>query len=495
MSISLDEDGFRIVVEHCIDAVALLQSDGKASYVSPPVAQFLGYTPAEFVAFDAFQIVHPDDRPDAAARFTELLKQPGGSQTVVNRVRHKDGSWRWIETLSTNQLEVPKVGAVISSFRDITDRKRAEKTFRDAEEKLRFIVESATEFAIFTTDLDGLVSSWNSGATRIFGYDEREIIGQDCRMLFTPEDNARDKPESEMHDALVRGHGNDERWHVRKDGSRFWGSGMMMPLCDDAGTIHGYLKICRDMTREKRAADALREADRRKDEFIAILAHELRNPLASISNAAQLLRISDNESYSEWCQQVIERQSGHMARLLDGLLDISRITLGKIQLRKERLDLSGIILRSVELLRPLIQQKKQRLTLANSPREMPIIGDATRIEQVVVNLLTNAINFTDEGGHISVTAQRDDREAVVTVEDTGIGIPPEMHTRIFELFAQVDRSIDRSQGGLGIGLTLAQTLIELHGGRICVESNGLSQGSKFTITLPVADDQELPDGG
>ena len=199
----------------------------------------------------------------AAGRFAEFAAQPGASQSVCNRVRHKDGSWRWIETVATNQLLDPILQAVVASFRDVTDRKRAEDAARAAEEKFRFIVESATEFAIFTTDLAGRVDSWNSGAQRILGYDEHEILGQDCRLVFTPEDNAMDQPDREMHSALTRGSGSDERWHLRKGGERFWASGLMMPLRDDAGTVRGYLKILRDMTRQKRTDEALRASEER----------------------------------------------------------------------------------------------------------------------------------------------------------------------------------------------------------------------------------------
>lgn len=491
MSQLLDDERFKSLVEHSLDAMALIEPDGKVSYVSPAIVRVLGYTPEEFVSLEPFEAVHPSDRDEARHRFAELVGQQGNTQTATNRARHKDGSWRWIETVATNHLQAPSIRAIIANFRDVTDRKRAENTLREDEEKFRFIVESATEFAIFTTDLDGRVNGWNSGASRLLGYDETEIIGQDCRIFFTPEDNAEDEPEKEMHDALLQGSGNDEKWHVRKDGSHFWGSGLMMPLRDDAGNTHGYLKIFRDMTREKLAEEALKESDRRKDEFLGMLAHELRNPLSAISNAARLLHMPGSEHNLQWSQRVIERQSKHLARLLDDLLDISRITQGKIRLVKERLDFAPVIARAVEAVRPLIEQKKHSLTLSMSPGAMSVFGDPTRLEQVLVNLLINAIKYTDEGGRISVTAQGG-KEAVIAVQDTGVGIAPEMLPRIFELFVQVDRSLDRSQGGLGIGLTLARSLVEMHGGKIVAKSDGPGKGSEFTISLPIADEHDRP---
>ncbi|MDG3008329.1 PAS domain-containing hybrid sensor histidine kinase/response regulator [Paludisphaera mucosa] len=480
-----------MLVEHSLDALATIEPDGRVSYVSPGIARVLGYTPEEFAELGAFDVVHPDERREAEARFSELLERPGGSQTAVIRVRHRDGAWRWIETVSTNQLDSAGVGVVVANFRDVTDRKRSEDAAREADEKFRHIVESATEFAIFTTDLEGRVDGWNSGAVRLLGYDEGEILGRDCRIFFTPEDNEADAARGEMHDALKRGSGDDERWHVRKDGSRFWGSGLMMPLKDDAGAVVGYLKIFRDMTREKRDAEALAEAARRKSEFLAILAHELRNPLAAIDNASQLLLVADgDDGRSRWCRDVIRRQAGRLARLLDDLLDVSRVAQGKIRLRKERLDLKRVVGGAVDVVRPLVDRKKHSLTIAMAPGEMAVFGDAARLEQVLVNLLTNAAKYTDDGGLISVMGTGG-REVVVTVSDSGIGITPEMLPRVFELFAQVDRSIDRSDGGLGVGLTLSRWLVELHGGEISARSDGEGKGSEFVVRLPAAEANDV----
>ena len=284
------------ILEHSLDAIAIVEPDGTVSYVSPSIVRVLGYTPEEFVELKAFEAVHPDDRDAAIRRFTDIVRQPGGSQTVLNRVRHKDGSWRWIETVSTNQLENPSVRAVVSNFRDITDRRRIEEALRDREEHFRLIVESAIDFAIFTLSLDGRIMSWNIGAERILGYTEEEILGRHVSVIFTPEDNATGRAEFEMRGAAHEGHDNDDRWHVKKGGIRFWANGMMMPLKDEAGETQGYLKILRDRTEQQLAREALRDADRRKDEFLAMLAHELRNPLAAITNAVQLSLRSDRES-------------------------------------------------------------------------------------------------------------------------------------------------------------------------------------------------------
>lgn len=487
MSPPFDEDVFSTLVEHSLEAFALIQPHGRATYVSPAITRILGYSPDEFTTLDLFQIVHPDDTYRGTERFQQFLKQADSSYASVHRIRHKDGSWRWVECVFTNRLQLPKVSAIIANLRDVTEQKQTAESLRGSEEKFRGIVESATEFAIVTLDLEGRVSSWNSGAHRLLGYDAGEVLGKDCGIFFTPEDNASDRPEAEMRDALIDGRGTDERWHVKKNGTRFWGSGFMMPLRDDRGAIHGYLKIFRDMTRSHRAEEALKDASRKKDEFLAMLAHELRNPLAAISNAGALLLVSASEPETlSWVQEVISRQARYLSRLLDDLLDVSRITQGKIRLHEEFLDLSPLIAKAIESVRPIIEQKKHTVLFTVSPVEIPVFGDALRIEQILINLLVNAAKYTDERGRISVTAIRG-TEAVVSIRDSGIGIAPEMLRHIFEPFTQVDTSLDRSSGGLGIGLTLAQSLVELHGGTLVAQSDGLGQGSEFVLTLPLAD--------
>src|SRR3954454_306400 len=263
MSHPFDEARFRALIEHSLDAIALVEPDGRVSYVSPSIVRVLGYTPKEFIDLDGFEVVHPDDRPEAMKRLSELVSTQGESQTVLNRVRHKDGSWRWIETVSTNHLDDPEVGTVVANFRDVTERKEAEEVNRQAEERFRLIIESARDFAIFTMDMQGRITSWNSGAHRIVGYDDEEILGQHVRVIFTPEAIEQGRPEWEMSEALSRGRGEDERYHVRKDGSRFWASGLMMPLREDSGQVRGFLKIMRDLSDYKRAKEDLRTSEER----------------------------------------------------------------------------------------------------------------------------------------------------------------------------------------------------------------------------------------
>ena len=294
----------------------------------------------------------------------------------------------------------------------------------------------------------------------------------------------RGVPEKELEAAATTGHAGDDRWHVRKDGSRFFVSGGVTPIHDDAGTLRGFTKVARDITERKRAEEALREADRKKDEFLAILSHELRNPIGAIRNAVLLARTPGMEEQVAWCHEVIDRQVGQLARLTDDLLDVSRIAQGKLELRRGPVELPALIARAAEAVGPLIERKRHELSVEIAPDIPRITADATRIEQVLINLLTNAAKYTEDGGRITIAAEVRGEEVVVRVRDTGVGIAPEMLPRIFNTFTQVEHSRSRSEGGLGIGLTLVRRLVELHGGTVSAASEP-GRGSEFTLSLPV----------
>jgi signal transduction histidine kinase len=239
------------------------------------------------------------------------------------------------------------------------------------------------------------------------------------------------------------------------------------------------------LAERERQTQALREADRHKDEFLAMLAHELRNPLAAVNNAVTVLKLSSEEESRNWASDVVERQVRQLSRLIDDLLDVSRITSGKIRLRKDHVDAGSILDLAVESARPHIDERRHALTVAIERGQLPLHVDATRVEQIVVNLLTNAAKYTESGGHIGLTAKREAGQVVISVRDDGIGIPPEKLPEMFRLFSQGDRSLARSEGGLGIGLTIVQKLSEMHGGSVEARSEGPGQGSEFIIRLPL----------
>ena len=245
----------------------------------------------------------------------------------------------------------------------------------------------------------------------------------------------------------------------------------------------------------RRRVEQLAEMDRRKDEFLATLAHELRNPLAPIRNSLHILRMSGGSGpAAERVHEMIERQVSHMIRLVDDLMEVSRITRGKIELRRERVELAAVLRCAVETSRPAIDTARHQLAITLPSEPLILEADAVRLSQVIANLLNNAAKYTEEGGQIWLTARREEGEVVVSVRDTGLGIPADMLPRVFDMFAQVDRTLKRSQGGLGIGLTLARTLVEMHGGRMEARSGGPGQGSEFIARLPLAAQDAAADG-
>jgi PAS domain S-box-containing protein len=359
-------------------------------------------------------------------------------------------------------------------------------------EMYRQLIESMEDYAVFLMDCQGRVMSWNPGAQRLLGYRQEEILGRDFAVFFTPEDLRSGARDHELQMAAATGRASDDRWHVRKDGSRFFGSGITTSVRNDQGEIAGFAKVLRDFTERKRLeeelrsrAEALARADREKDEFLAVLAHELRNPLAPIFYALQLLSQDADANAHRQARSIVERQVRRLARLIDDLLDASRIATGKLELRKGRVEVNRLVQHAVETAQPFLTTRRHQLTLTLPGEEIWLEADPSRLEQVLTNLLHNAAKFTDEGGHISLLVEPRAGEVVLRVRDTGMGIPPEVLPRIFEPFIQGNRTNDPSQGGLGIGLTLARRLVELHGGTLLATSDGAGQGSEFAVTLPL----------
>jgi two-component system CheB/CheR fusion protein len=328
-----------------------------------------------------------------------------------------------------------------------------------------------------------------------------EIWGRTCQSLYEQPESFLEAihPDDQEHvcEAVRRQrlgeYTNEEYRVVRPDGSLRWVWDRGFPIKDQAGQVYRVSGIADDITARKHLEEELRqraeqlaEADRRKDEFLAMLAHELRNPLAPIRTALQVVkRSATTDSRAELACQMMERQIAQLVRLVDDLLDVSRITRGKVQLRKEPVDLATVVAQSLETSRPLLEARRHELTVSMPPEPLWLEADPIRLAQVCSNLLNNAAKYTEECGHIWLTAQRQDNEVVLRVRDTGVGMTPEMLTQAFDLFAQADRSLDRSQGGLGIGLTLVHRLVQLHGGSVYAFSEGPGQGSEFVVRLPV----------
>ncbi len=376
------------------------------------------------------------------------------------------------------------LASVGSQLGEYIVRNRSEALLRQSEERFRLRVQGVKEYAIFMLDPDGRVSTWNTGAERIKGYRADEIIGVHYSRFFPLEDVAAGKPAEELAAAIRQGQVEGEGWRVRHDGSRFWANTVVTALHDEAGRLRGFAKVTRDMSDRKRL-EALEEAGRHTRHFLATLAHELRNPLAPIRNAVGVMRdrnISDQELRA--CRDIVERQVEHLSRLVDDLFDVSRITSGKVVLQLRTFDLSAAVTHAVECIRPFIDARGQKLEIDLPPAPIRVQGDLTRLAQVVQNLLHNATKYTPPGGRVVLTLRREGDAAAIRVGDDGIGIPAHLLPKVFDLFMQAERPVDRSDGGLGIGLTLVRQLIELHGGSVGASSAGPGEGAEFVVRIP-----------
>jgi PAS domain S-box-containing protein len=482
-----------------------------------------------------------------------------------------------------------------------TTNRRTEDIYREAIEEIR-------DYAIFMIDANGIVTHWNSGAQHILGYTDEEIVGKSAAKIFTAEDRSTLVPEKELTQAATYGRAEDERWHVRRDGSRFWASGIVTSVRDPTGKLIGFSKVMRDMTERNKLteerdrffvlsmdmlsivhldgrfqrvnpafeevlgfseeellklsifdlihpddreatlieytnmaggkpvkfmenrlrckdatykwiawsyfpvpedgvafgvgrdttdirrmdevlrlrAQELEDANKLKDEFLATMSHELRTPLTSILGWARLL-ISNQltEKEKERAIHVIQRNAEAQSKLIEDLLDVSRIITGKLKIEFQPVSFAAVTESAINSLRPAIDAKQMQLTAAIDPAAGPILGDPSRLEQIVTNLLSNAIKFTPAGGQIEVRLERKNANVRLEVRDTGIGIAPEHLPHIFERFRQVDASSVRAHSGLGLGLAIVDYLVRQQSGSVSAMSGGLNKGATFEVQFPV----------
>jgi PAS domain S-box-containing protein len=351
--------------------------------------------------------------------------------------------------------------------------------------RFALLVDAVTDYAIFMLDPQGIVVSWNRGAELIKGYKPDEIIGQHFSTFYTKTANERHWPEEELRRACIHGRFEEEGWRVRKDGSLFWANVVITPVTDEQGRLSGFAKITRDMSERKRLEE-LESSRQKMNEFLATLAHELRNPLAPIRNAVSIMQMETNLSPTiKSCRGVIDRQLSQMTRLVDDLLDVGRITTGKITLQKDPVDLRDVLVRSIEACKPLFDGKNQVLQcVLPENNDIVTLGDLNRLTQVVQNLLNNASKFTPKLGVIKIAVEVENRTIALRIIDTGRGMTEEGLKECFELFIQEDAQINPTESGLGIGLTLARSITEMHGGAIQAFSDGQHKGSTFLVHLP-----------
>jgi PAS domain S-box-containing protein len=478
------------------DGVFLLDRSGRVIRCNRALADLVDQPCDHLVGRPATELHHR--LPAAAVPFTECLatRKRATAEMMIGDRKYRLTA----DPVLANDGDLAGAVGILS---DVTERRRAEAERRAADEQFKALVASVVDYAIFRTDAAGKVTTWNEGVRRVLGYREREFVGLDLRRLYPPDDVAARVPERELDAAAETGSAGNDRWMMRRGGARFFASGTTSPVRDDGGRLLGFTKVMRDVTDRKRAEDALQEADRRKDEFLAMLGHELRNPLAPIRNALFLMKLrgSRDPGDVERLRGMMDRQITHIARLVDDLLDVSRISQGKFELRTEAVDLRETVQNAVEGVRQFLDERGHHLEVALPAEPVWLQADPVRLEQVFANLLHNAAKYTEPGGQIGLTAAlvpasgRDNgpRPAVeVRVRDTGIGIRPELIDRIFDMFTQGDRITGRLKEGLGLGLTLVKTLVEMHGGSVDVASGGPGRGSEFTVRLPLAAAADVP---
>jgi PAS domain S-box-containing protein len=370
---------------------------------------------------------------------------------------------------------------------DITDRLRAENVLAESEERFRQLAENINEVFWMTDPQTTQLHYISPAYERVWGRPCRSLYENPRSFLDAVHPDDRERVRIAVLEKQSRGEETDKEYRVvRPDGSVRWVRDRAFPVRNAAGQFYRLVGISDDVTERKHAEEALKEADRRKDEFLAILAHELRNPLAPIRTGLQVMRLAGNDRAAvERVRTMMERQVEHFVRLVDDLLDLSRISRGKIELHTERIELATVVNSAVELCDPLIKEAGHELTVTLPDGPVYVDADRTRLAQALCNLLTNAAKYSDRGGRIWLTGQRHGGELVVSVKDTGVGIPPDMLPRVFEMFTQVDRSLEKSQGGLGIGLSIVKRLIEMHGGDVQARSDGPGTGSEFIVRLPL----------
>ncbi|MGZ8238751.1 MAG: hybrid sensor histidine kinase/response regulator [Methylobacter sp.] len=437
-------------------------------------------TPLAYQSF--LDRVHPADREIVDTAWKDALT--GKPYDIEHRiiVNHKV---KWVRELA--ELEFDEHGALSGGFgttEDITDIKSSREALQHERTFLRQIIDTVPS-VIFVKDREGRFLLGNQALVQSYGTTTESLISLTEESFNTNADEVAYFLRNDLDVITTRKSKVFPEVKVtHADGSLHWYNTVKIPLIDD-DKCNKLLVVATDITERKRVDEALRLADRRKDEFLAMLAHELRNPLAPIRNAVQLLKTQKvTDPKLVWSRNVIDRQVTHMARLLDDLLDVARIMQGKITLRAERFELSDIVNNALETSRPLIEARGHELIISQATIPQWIEGDRIRLAQVLSNLLNNAAKYTREGGKIMLNVRREGSEAVIEVRDTGIGISPTILPYVFDLFTQADLSLAHSQGGLGLGLTLVRQLAEIHGGTVTAASAGIDQGSTFTVRLP-----------
>jgi PAS domain S-box-containing protein len=529
------EERFHRLVDAVTDyAIYVLDLDGRVLTWNSGAERIKGYRADEIVGqhFSQFYTLE-DQLAQKPAQVLDTVRQAGRFEEENWRVR-RDGSRFWASVVVTSLYD--DAGQLIGFAkvtRDLSERRKAAEEKQHLEQRFKLLLENVADYAIYMLDNDGRVTTWNLGAERMKGYSAAEILGQSFDKFFPDEDRVAGKPAQELALARKSGRHEDEGWRVRKDGTRFWANAILTALHDHQGNLVGFAKITRDLTARRaaeensrkllreqtalevsereqarlresdrqaqvaaqaaaeaaeRAAEAARdaaEASRLKDEFLATVSHELRTPLNAILGWATLLKDRVFEEAVRKPLEVIHRNAQSQVKIIDDILDMSRVINGKFKIEPRPAELVAIVRDALEVVRPSALAKKIDLRFAPDSEPGLLVADPERLRQVIWNLLSNSIKFTEPGGTVEVSVRQEGSELSVRITDTGQGIDPAFLPFVFDRFRQADSSTTRRIGGLGLGLALVRHIVELHGGRVTAASEGLGKGSLFKVTLPI----------
>jgi len=482
-ALRVSEDRFARFMEHLPGLAWIKDPEGRYVFANETAVRAFGRSREELYGRTDADLFPRDTTAGFVDNDRRALEAASGVD-VIETLAHTDGPHHSL--VSKFPIPVPDGPSYIGGIAiDITDREVVEATLRESEARFRNMADNAPVL-IWVAGLGGR-EYVNRETLRFLGCSLEDVRGAAWQDYIHPEDRPAYVAVVEQgfqHHDIIEGH-----FRLRRaDGEYRWMRSTAMPRFTEDGTFLGFVGCSVDITEIKQSQDKLREADQRKDEFLATLAHELRNPLAPLRYSLEILRMEGGNPAVSRVHEMMERQINHMDRLVDDLLDVSRITRGKIELRRSRVDLATVVRTALETSKPLIELADHQLTLSLPSEPLVLDADPIRLAQVLANLLNNAAKYTDDGGKIWLTARREGHEVVISIRDSGIGIPDPLLHKVFGLFSQADQSVSRTRGGLGIGLTLAKRLTEMHGGRIEARSAGEGKGSEFLVTLPLAAD-------
>ena len=460
-------------------------------FINPAYTRLTGYTLDDLNRMGGetfFNLFHPDDRPPVTAHLDALRRAENGeNREATFRFRTKDGRWIWRHSRAA-VFSRGKDGAarqIIGNFQDITEWKRAERALKESEARFRDM-SNGLPLIVWVHDAQGRLAFVNDTYCAFFGVDKEEAFGQKWKTFVHPEDGAG-YTDAFLAAALEQRPFNAQARMMDGRGRWRWIESWARPRLSDEGRFLGMVGASADITDRKRIEAELETASRRKDEFLAMLGHELRNPLAAIGTALKAARREGKQSARHWTDEIVQRQVELLRRLVDDLLDVSRITRGKIALDKTPVNIGRRLWDAVRTLEQIDPAGSGRVTVSEPETPLYASADPVRLDQILSNLLGNAVKYSPEGGEIRLSAEKQGDDVLVRCRDRGIGIPPDRISDIFDTFTQLGADLDRTGSGLGIGLALVKNLVELHGGAVTAVSKGPGKGSEFRVTLPAVD--------